>query len=218
MILGLLGKKMGMTQVFLEDGRVEGVTAVLAGPCTVTQVKSRGHDGYEAVQLGFEETRRLSKALEGHLRRTGQFRYLREVPAQDLGVVQVGQRVDVSMFQPGMLVDVTGVSKGRGFAGVVKRHHFAGGPRTHGQSDRQRHPGAIGSGTRPGRVVKGLRMAGHMGNRRVTARNLEVVQVDPARNLVFLKGAVPGARNQLVMLRQAKAGLARMEQNAASSA
>lgn len=211
MTVGLLGKKIGMTQVFLEDGRAEPVTAVEAGPCVVTQVKTLANDGYEAVQLGFGEVRRLSKPEEGHLRRTGRFRHLRELPVRDLAEVQVGQRVDAGLFQPGDLVDVTGTSKGRGFAGVVKRHGFHGGPKTHGQSDRHRAPGAIGAGTSPGRVLKGMRMAGHMGNARVTARGLEVVQVDAERNLLLIKGAVPGARNGLLIIRQSKKGQRRRQ-------
>lgn len=204
MTIGLLGKKIGMTQLFLEDGLVEMVTAVEAGPCVVTQVKTKAKDGYEAVQLGFSEARRLTKPMEGHLRRTGKFRYLRELPASDIGAVQVGDKVDVGLFHPGDLVDIIGVSKGRGFAGGVKRHGFKGGPKTHGQSDRQRAPGSIGSGTTPGRVIKGLRMAGHMGNHRVTVRNLEVVQVDAERNLLLLRGGLPGAKESLVIVRQAK--------------
>jgi large subunit ribosomal protein L3 len=202
MIKGILGKKRGMTQVFREDGEVVPVTVIQAGPCVVTQVRTVSRDGYEAVQLGFEEGKRLNKPLKGHLRKTGSFRYLREVPVEGLGDLQVGQRVDVSLFKAGELVDVIGTSKGRGFAGVVKRHGFRGGPRTHGQSDRLRAPGSIGSNTFPGRVIKGKRMAGHMGNERVTVRNLEVVQVDTQRNLLLVKGAVPGPNNGLLILRK----------------
>ncbi|MDP2726333.1 MAG: 50S ribosomal protein L3 [Dehalococcoidia bacterium] len=202
--IGLLGKKVGMTQLFLEDGRVEGVTAVEAGPCVVTQVKTKAKDGYEAVQLGFGEARHLTQPMEGHLRRTSKFRNLRELPTTDIGAVQVGDKVDVSLFHPGDLVDVVGLTKGRGFAGGVKRHGFKGGPKTHGQSDRQRAPGSIGSGTTPGRVIKGLRMAGHMGNHRVTVRNLEVVQVDAERNLLLLRGGLPGSNGGLLLVRQTK--------------
>ncbi|MBI4201025.1 MAG: 50S ribosomal protein L3 [Chloroflexi bacterium] len=205
MTTGLLGKKLGMTQVYREDGRAEAVTVVEAGPCMVTQVKSRANDGYDAVQVGFGEARRLAKPLEGHLRRAGKFRYLREFVADDLGGVQVGQRIDASLFQPGDLVDVTGTSKGRGFAGVVKRHGFKGGPKTHGQSDRQRAPGAIGSGTAQGRVIPGLRMAGHMGNRRITTKGLEIIRVDTEKNLLLIRGAVPGApQGLLIILRSIK--------------
>ena len=207
MTIGLLGKKIGMTQVFREDGRAEAVTAVEAGPCMVTQVKTRAKDGYEAVQLGFDEVRRLIKPLEGHLRRTAKYRHLQELPARDINDMQVGQRVDASLFQPGDLVDVTGTSKGRGFAGTIKRHGFHGGPKTHGQSDRHRAPGSIGAGTSPGRVFKGKKMAGHMGNVRVTVQELEVIQVDPDRNLLLIRGAVPGARNGLIVIRQSKKSL-----------
>ena len=204
MVVGLIGKKLGMTQVFREDGRTEAVTVVEAGPCVVTQVKTTVKDGYEAVQLGYGKVRRLTRPLAGHLRRTQQFRHLREMNVPDLADVQVGQKVDASLFQPGDLVDVTGISKGRGFAGVVKRHGFAGGPKTHGQSDRHRAPGSIGGGTTPGRVLKGKKMAGHMGNVRVTAQGLEVIQADPERDLLLLRGSVPGARNGLLIIRQSK--------------
>jgi len=204
MVKGILGKKIGMTQVFTEDGRVTPVTAIQAGPCAVTQVKTRAKDGYEAVQIGFEEVKRLNSPERGHLKRVGRlFRHLREVAADDLDSIQVGQQVDVSLFQPGDLVDVTGLSKGRGFAGAMKRHGFAGGPKTHGQSDRHRAPGSIGAGTTPGRVVKGLRMAGHMGNARVTVRRLRVVHTDPEHHLLLVKGAVPGARNSLLLVKKA---------------
>ncbi len=206
MTVGLLAKKIGMTQVFLEDGRAEQVTAVEAGPCVVTQIKTLAKDGYEAVQLGFGDARRLTKPLEGHLRHTDKFKHLREFPARDLAELQVGQKVDASLFQPGDLVDVTGTSKGRGFAGGVKRHGFHGGPKTHGQSDRHRAPGSIGAGTTPGRVLKGKKMAGHMGNVRVTTRGLEVIQVDTERNLILIKGAVPGARSGLLLIRQSNKG------------
>ena len=206
MLRALLGKKIGMTQVFQENGTVAGVTAIQLGPCTVTQVKTHPIDGYEAAQIGFQETRRLNKPRQGHLKRTAKFRYLREVEAEDLGSIQIGQTVDVSIFQPGQRVDIIGTSKGRGFAGVVKRHHFRGGPKTHGQSDRHRAPGSIGAGTFPGRVLKGRRMAGHMGNHRVTVRNVAVVQSDPQRNLLLVNGSVPGARNQLVLVQRSKKG------------
>lgn len=197
----LIGKKIGTTQVFLPTGEAVCVTAVEVGPCTITQVKTIDTDGYEGVQLGYVETRRLSKPQEGHLQRVGKlFRFLREVKADQVSDLEVGQEIDVGLFQPGDSVDATGLSKGRGFAGGVKRHGFKGGPKTHGQSDRHRAPGSIGAGTSPGRVVKGHKMAGHMGNNRVTVRNLEVIQSDPERNLLVLKGALPGARNSLVVI------------------
>jgi large subunit ribosomal protein L3 len=204
-VQGLLGKKIGMTTRFSETGEVEAVTVIKMGPCTVTQVKSADKDGYDSVQLGFEPVRSLNRPRAGHLKQAGKlFRHLREVKADESSELQVGQEIKVSIFEPGERVDAIGTSRGRGFAGVVKRHHFKGGPKTHGQSDRQRAPGAIGSTTFPGRVLKGLRMAGHMGNQRVTVRNLEVVQADPERDLLLLKGAVPGPRDSLVIIRKVR--------------
>jgi len=196
MVQGIIGRKLGMGQIFRDNGEVEAVTAIEAGPCVVTQVKTKAKERYNAAQLGFGETKRPPS-------RRGQFKYRREFRVADTEAIKVGDRVDVSLFKEGDLVDISGVSKGKGFAGVVKRHHFAGGPKTHGQSDRHRAPGSIGSTTSPGRVLKGMRMAGHMGNSRVTARNLEVCKADPARNLLLIKGAVPGARNGLLLIRKA---------------
>ncbi len=193
-----------MTQVFEEDGRVVPVTVIQAGPCTVTQVKTHQKDGYEAVQLGFGETKRLNKAEAGHLKDNGNCRYLREVQADDVSEFEVGQKIGVDIFEPGEVLDVIGRSRGRGFAGVMKRHGFGGGPRTHGQSDRARAPGSIGGGTTPGKVFKGLKMAGHMGNRRITTKGLKVVRVDPDRNLLLVKGGVPGAPNGLLQIRRKK--------------
>lgn len=204
---GLLAKKIGTTEVFREDGEAMCVTAVQAGPCTVTQVKTGDDDGYSAVQLGFEEIRRANQPTTGHLSGAGKlFRHLREFRADNVSEVAVGQEFDVSLFEPGEKVDATGSSKGRGFAGGVKRHGFRGGPKTHGQSDRHRAPGSIGAGSSPGRVIKGLRMAGHMGNHRVTVRGLEVVLADPDRNLLLIKGAVPGATNSLLLIRKSRTG------------
>lgn len=205
MFPGIIGKKIGMTQLFREDGETV-VTAIEAGPCVVTQVKTREKDGYNAIQLGFGEAKRLNSPEKGHLKGLGLFKYLREFRVEDVSGFAPGQKVDVDMFKPGDLVDVIGTSKGKGFAGVVKRHHFAGGPKTHGQSDRHRAPGSVGATTFPGRVLKGTRMAGHMGNARVTVRNLKVVEVDPARHLLLVKGAVPGGRNGLVLIRKAIKG------------
>ena len=202
---GILGKKIGMTQIFREDGRLVGVTAVQAGPCTVTQIRVPERDKYTAVQLGFHEVRNLKSPERGHLRAAGKlYRHLREVPAGDLTGVEVGDPVEVDIFEEGESVDVVGTSKGHGFTGGIKRHNFGGGPKTHGQSDRHRAPGSIGSGTYPGRVWKGTRMAGHWGAERVTVRNLEIVRVDKQRNLLFLKGAVPGASRGLLLLRRSK--------------
>jgi large subunit ribosomal protein L3 len=204
MVKGLIGKKIGMTQVFAEDGTIRRVTAIEAGPCMVTQVKTAAKEGYDAVQLGFGTAKRLNAPERGHLGKLGSFRHLREFRVEDSSSIEPGHRVDVSMFQPGDRVDVSGMSKGRGFAGAVKRHHFGGGPKTHGQSDRHRAPGSIGSGTTPGRVLKGLRMAGHMGDQRVTVKHLKVVTADPDRNLLMVAGAVPGARNGLLEIRKSK--------------
>ncbi len=209
MIKGILGRKVGMTQLFTKDGMVEVVTVVEAGPCTVTQIKTTAKEGYNAVQLGFTAAKKLNEPEKGHLGKLGLFKHLREFRLDETPDVEVGHKVDVTLFQAGDLVDVSGLSKGRGFAGVVKRHHFAGGPKTHGQSDRHRAPGAIGSGTTPGHIVKGLRMAGHMGNQRVTVKRLEVVKADPDRNLLLLKGAVPGAKDGLLEIRKSKKQVAK---------
>jgi len=206
MIQGIIGKKLGMTRIFSDNGKVEAVTAIEAGPCTVTQVKMVAKEGYNAAQLSFGQAKRLNSPQRGHLKELGQFKYLREFRVDDIEAIEVGQKVDVSLFKSGDLVDITGVSKGKGFAGVVKRHHFAGGPKTHGQSDRHRAPGSIGSTTSPGRVLKGLRMAGHMGDRRVTMRNLKVLEADTARNLLLVNGAVPGAKNGLLLIKKSRRG------------
>jgi large subunit ribosomal protein L3 len=204
MVRGLLAKKLGMTQVFNPDGTVVPVTVLRVGPCVVTQIRTDERDGYKAVQLGFEETKRLNSPQRGHQRPAGaSLRYLREVRSDDVGGYEVGQVIDCSMFEPGQRVDVTGTSKGKGFAGVVKRHHFAGGPATHGQSDRHRAPGSIGSSATPGRVFKGMRMAGRMGNDTKTVLNLDVQHVDQEKNLVLVKGSVPGANNGLLFIRHA---------------
>ena len=200
--VGLLGRKVGMTRYFTADGSVAPVTVVEAGPCLVTQVKSPERDGYSAIQIGFEESKRLNSPERGHLKGLSPLRHLREVRTDEASAFERGQRLDVSMFKVGDLVDVVGISKGKGFAGVVKRHGFGGGPRTHGQSDRQRHPGAISSGTTPGHVIKGLRMAGRMGGDRVTVHNLRVEMVDPERNLLVLRGGVPGAVGSLLFIRK----------------
>jgi large subunit ribosomal protein L3 len=202
MTQGIIGRKLGMTQICREDGKAEAVTAIEAGPCTVIQVKTAAKEGYNAVQLGFGQAKRLNSPQQGHLKGQGQFKYLREFQTDEVENVEVGDKVDVSLFKAGDLVDITGVSKGKGFAGVVKRYHFAGGPKTHGQSDRHRAPGSIGSTTSPGRVWKGTRMAGRMGDRQVTARHLEVFEADPTRNLLMVRGAVPGAANGLLLIRK----------------
>ena len=205
---GLLGKKLGMTQIFDEQGEVIPVTVIEAGPCYVTQMKTLERDGYSAVQIGFEEVdkNRINKPRLGHLAKNDlpSLRYLREFRVADYGDLSEGQKLDAGLFETGDRVDVSGISKGRGFAGAMKRHGFGGGPKTHGQSDRWRAPGAISSGSTPGRVFKGKRMPGRMGGNRVTAQNLEVVLVDPDRNLLAVKGAVPGVRGGLLVIREAR--------------
>jgi large subunit ribosomal protein L3 len=200
---GLLGKKIGMTSIFDDAGQVIPCTVIEAGPCFVTQVKTRERDGYEAVQLGFEEkdNRRVNKPLAGHFAKANAkpVRIVREFRGNGVSNVQPGQQIKVeNVFAKGDTVSVVGTSKGRGFQGVVKRHHFGGGSRTHGQSDRERAPGSIGSSSYPSRVFKGLRMAGRMGGTRVTVRNLKVVGIIPDSNLLLIKGSVPGAVNGYV--------------------
>ena len=266
MLDALLGRKIGMTQVFGPNGVAIPVTIIEAGPCVVTQVKTVDHDGYEAVQLGFEQkatTKNVTRPELGHLGHSlpllkaqrkalqtyqqeqrpeneaenaeedatpkkaskqiqklqkvqtnrqrrpgpqlGPFKVLREVGLQagtESSKVALGTQFDVSLFKDGEAVDIVGTSKGKGFQGGVKRHGFRGGPKTHGQSDRTRAPGSIGSGTTPGRVLKGTRMAGRMGNDRVTAKKLQVVQADPERNLLVVKGSVPGANGGLLMIKK----------------
>jgi len=208
MFPGIIGKKIGMTQLFQEGGETVAVTAIEAGPSVVTQIKSRDRDGYDAIQVGFVDKKvkqsQLSSPEKGHLRGIENVRYLREFRTDDISSVKRGDKVNVSFLKQGALVNVIGLSKGKGFAGVVKRYHFAGGPKTHGQTDRHRAPGSIGATTFPGRVLKGKRMAGHMGNRRVTARNLEVIQADPERNLLLVKGAVPGANGGLLLVEKVR--------------
>lgn len=204
MLQGIIGRKLGMTQVFRDNGKMEAVTAIKAGPCSVIQVKTAGKEGYDSIQLGFGESKRLNSAEKGHLKELGSFKYLREFRVDTVENIKIGDKVDVSIFNQGDRIDVIGVSKGKGFAGVVKRHHFRGGPKTHGQSDRERHPGAIGSTTTPGHIKKGLRMAGHMGTEQVTARSLEVMKIDPESNLLLVKGSVPGSRNGVVLLKKSR--------------
>ena len=204
---GILGKKVGMTQLFNEQGQVVPVTVIEAGPCYVTQVKTNDTDGYNAVQLGYEEVaeRKLTKGQKGHLQKSSSptVRRLREFRYSDTPDLSLGDVVKADVFSEGDYVDVAGISKGKGFAGGVKRHGFAGGPKTHGQSDRQRAPGSRGAGSTPGHTFPGTKGAGQMGNERVTVQNLEVVLVDPERNLLAVKGAIPGARGGLIMVKEA---------------
>ncbi|MBI4786764.1 MAG: 50S ribosomal protein L3 [Chloroflexi bacterium] len=201
---GLLGKKVGMGQIFTEKGEVVPITVLEVGPCFVTQVKTSENDGYTALQLGFEEGKHLTKPARGHLKNLPPLKYLHEVRTTNIADIKLGQKLSVNMFAAGDLVDVSGTSKGKGHAGVVKRHHFKGGKKSHGQSDRMRRPGSSGATTTPGRVLKGMRGAGQMGNVRRTVLNLEVMQVDAERNLLVVKGAVPGAKNGLLFIRRAR--------------
>jgi large subunit ribosomal protein L3 len=207
MLKGLIGKKIGMTQIFDEKGVAYPVTLIEAGPCYVTQVRSSEKEGYTAVQLGFGEAnpKRLTGGQLGHLKANEipPLRFLREFRAKDHGL-NVGDKVSVDTFAVGERVDVTGVSKGKGFAGVVKRYHFHGMNATHGTSDRNRAPGSRGSGTTPGRVYKGARSTGHMGVDRVTTQNLKVVLVDVERNLLGINGAVPGSKGGLILIKEAR--------------
>jgi large subunit ribosomal protein L3 len=210
MLKGLIGKKIGMTQIFDENGLAVPVTLIEAGPCFVTQVRTQDKDGYSAVQLGFEEVKpkRLTGGRLGHLKRNNlvPLRILREFRVKELQYKE-GDKVVVSeLFGIGDNVDVIGTSKGKGFQGGVKRYGFAGGPRTHGQSDRLRGPGSRGSTTTPGRVFKGSRGAGHMGFDRVTVQNLRVELVDAERNLLGVRGAIPGPRGGVVMIKEARKG------------
>ena len=203
MPVGLIGRKLGMTQIFDDQGRALGVSVIQAGPCHVTQVRTEATDGYSAVQLGFDQVpdRRLTRAERGHLGRLPAYRVLREFRTPNAPDLSVGDELTVANVELGSRVDVVSVSKGKGFAGVVKRHGFKGGKRTHGQSDRERAPGSIGAGTSPSRVFKGTRMAGRMGGGRTTARNLTVAKIDAERGLVLLLGAVPGPRDTVVAIR-----------------
>ncbi|HXG34531.1 MAG TPA: 50S ribosomal protein L3 [Bryobacteraceae bacterium] len=206
---GILGKKIGMTQVFRPDGQVVPVTLLKAGPCVVVQRKTPATDGYDAVQLGLMEyvkPKRINKPMAGHLKKAGVegVRFLRELRLRPGDAdLKTGDRVLVDQFKPNDRVDVTGISKGRGFAGFVKRHHFRGGDATHG-SMFHRAPGSIGASSFPSRVFPGLRMAGHMGVQRVTVRNLEVIEVDPEENVLVVKGAVPGPNGGYVIVRRAR--------------
>ena len=205
---GLIGKKLGMAQVFDDAGRLIPVTIIEAGPCFVAQVRTVEKEGYSAVQLGFGEvkSKRLTTGELGHLQKASlaPLKYLREFRVDAGEAPKAGDRVGVDIFKAGEKVDVVGTSKGKGFQGGVKRHGFHGGPKTHGQSDRQRAPGSIGSTTTPGRVYKGKRMAGHMGTSRVTSSGLRVALVDSERNLLGVAGSVPGPKGAIVVIREAR--------------
>ena len=201
--IGLIGRKVGMTQVFQDDGTMVAVSVVAIAPNTVTRIRTPERDGYAAVQLGTDETKKLSRPEAGQLKDLPKLATIREFRVDSLADFEVGQTLGLAdVFTAGDLVDVTGVSKGRGFSGVIKRHNFHRGPKTHG-SDHHRAPGSIGPGTTPGRVYRGLRMAGHMGDERVTVRKVRVVRADPERNLLLVSGSLPGSRGSLVLVKKA---------------
>jgi large subunit ribosomal protein L3 len=203
MSIGLIGRKIGMTQVFQADGTMVAVSVLAVEPNTVTRLRTTERDGYTAVQLGIEPSKRLSKPEAGQLEGLPQVATIREFRTETVDGYEVGQQVGVAeLFTEGDLVDVTGVSKGKGFSGHIKRHHFKRGPKTHG-SDHHRAPGSIGPGTTPGRVYKGMKMAGHMGDERATIKKLRVVRTDAERNLLLVKGTLPGAKNALILVKKA---------------
>jgi large subunit ribosomal protein L3 len=207
MAIGLIGRKLGMMRLFAEDGSVVPVSVIAAAPNTVTRLRSVERDGYAAVQVGAGVARRVTRPVAGQLpelpKDAPRPRVMREFRMDSTEGYEAGQSLDVTLFAPGDLVDVTGVSKGRGFAGTIKRHHFHRGPVTHGSTN-TRQPGSIGAGTTPGRVYKGMKMSGHLGDRRITVQKLQVVRVDPDRQLLLVKGAVPGARNGMLLIRKAE--------------
>ena len=208
---GLIGKKIGMTQVFSADGSVVPVTVIRTGPCIVVQKKETGRDGYSAVQIGFgnKKNQRVNKPEQGHMVKAGKgaFQVLREFRLQDVGQYEVGQEIKATdIFKAGDRIDVSGTSKGRGFAGVIKRWSFSGFPASHGTHEYFRHGGAIGNRSYPGRVFKGKKMAGHWGNEKVSVQNLEVVGIRPEVNLLLVKGAIPGAKRGILIIRRAVKG------------
>ena len=205
--LGIIGKKLGMTQVFLEDGSVIPVTVVEAGPCSVIQKKTKEKDGYNALQLGFlpKNSQRVNKPLSGHFKKagTGAFYTFKEFRVEDVGGYELGQEVNVNLFKPGDVVDVTGLSKGKGFTGVIKRHGFHGSPGSHGTHEYFRHGGSVGSATFPHHTFKGMKMPGQHGNQKVTLQNIKVVDVKEDQNLILLKGGIPGSPTGWVLIRSA---------------
>lgn len=218
MLNGILGKKLGMTRIFTEDGRWIEVTLLEAGPCLVVQRKTQEREGYEAVQLGFGDAneRRLTKPLLGHFKKAGVAikRTLREFRVDKDNVLKPGDEIRVDIFKAGDRVDVSGTSKGKGFAGGIKRHHWSGGPGSHG-SNFHRRPGSIGQSASPGHVIKGKTLPGHMGDERVTTQNLEVVNVDPTKNLIAVRGSVPGAPGGLIVVKKSVKVLARASKKGA---
>lgn len=203
-VKGLIGRKLGMTQLFDEDGRLVPVTVIEAGPCLVVQRRTQDRDGYQAIQLGFGDVKdkKVNRPMRGHFANRGLAprRLLREFRVDDVDAYEVGQELKADVFEAGEYIDVTGISRGKGFAGAIKRHGFGRGPMSHG-SKYHRGVGSMGAATYPGRVFKGKKLPGHMGGRRVTARGLRVLRVDPERNLLLVEGSVPGARGSYVLVR-----------------
>ena len=202
MSIGLIGRKVGMTQVFEADGTMVAVSVVAVEPNTVTRLRTTERDGYTAIQVGIEASKKLTKPEAGQLKGLPQVASIREFRVDDVDAFEVGQVVRADVFSAGDRIDVTGISKGKGFAGHIKRHNFKRGPKTHG-SDHHRAPGSIGPGTTPGRVYKGMRMAGHMGDERVTVKKVRVVRTDPERNLLLVNGSLPGSRDSLILVKKA---------------
>jgi large subunit ribosomal protein L3 len=193
----ILGKKLTMTQKFKADGQVVPVTVIQAGPCFITQVKNEAKDGYKAIQVGYGEKKKLNKPLSGHLKNNLKARYLKELRVEDKAEYQKGQKISVAIFQKGEKVKVTGLTKGRGFQGVVKRHGFSGAPKSHGTKDQLRHSGSVGA-KGVAHTFKGTKMGGRMGGNQVSIKNLEIIDLEPEKNLLYIKGAIPGSRNNLV--------------------
>ena len=210
MVREIIGKKLGVTRLFSQEGNIVPVTVIEAGPCPIIQKKTKEKDGYDALQVGFlpKKPNRVNRPITGHVKKSGRgaFYILKELRVDEVDQYELGQEIAVDIFQPGDLVDVAGTSKGKGFSGVMKRHGFRGAPASHGTHEHFRHGGSIGAAADPSRTFKGKKMPGHLGNRRVTVQNIEVVEVRPQQNLIFLKGAVPGWRNGIVTIRQAKKG------------
>ena len=205
--LGIIGRKLGMTQLFLEDGSVVPATVVEAGPCSVVQKKTKEKDGYDALQLGFfsKNSKRVNKPLSGHFKKAGvgPYQYMKEFRVESLEGFEAGGEVTLTLFKAGDIVDVTGLSKGRGFAGVMKRHGFHGSPGSHGTHEYFRHGGSVGANTFPHHVFKGHRMPGHYGNQQVTIQNIRVLDIKEDQNLILLQGGIPGSRNGLILIRSA---------------
>lgn len=208
MLKGIIGRKLGMTQVFGAHGNATPITVIEAGPCAIVQIKTRETEGYNALQLGFmkKKPQRVNRPLSGHFQKsgTGPYYIIKEFPVNDIGEYTVGQEVTLEAFTIGDFVDVTGTSKGRGFTGVIKRHGFSGAPGSHGAHEHFRHGGSIGASATPSKTFKGKKMPGRFGNSRVTTQNLRIVDIKPERNLLLIQGAVPGSANSIVIIREAK--------------